>query len=176
MARGREFQIVGAATAKLREPKHQYYCVLVTDCLPICNISCSIHCPFSPHKDVMMGVLAQSKHTSRSVFRLQNCGPKSLRSCSAEYLKHAQGRPERSVHAHSCAECVLTSCEARQRDVDFSGLCNAQCTPPTPTRWNCRVASRRRCVHEFATSWQQFRRVVGVNTPVSSRDPLAAEL
>ena len=32
---------------------------------------------------------------------------------------------------------------------------NAQYTPPTPTRWNCRVASRRsrrRCVHEFATS------------------------
>jgi len=30
---------------------------------------------------------------------------------------------------------------------------------------------RRRCVHEFATSWRQFRRVVGVNTPVGSRDP-----
>ena len=29
---------------------------------------------------------------------------------------------------------------------------NAQYTPPTPTRRNCRVASRRRCVHEFATS------------------------
>ena len=28
----------------------------------------------------------------------------------------------------------------------------AQYTPPTPTRRNCRVASRRRCVHEFATS------------------------
>ena len=30
---------------------------------------------------------------------------------------------------------------------------NAQYTPPTPTRRNCRVASRRRrwCVHEFAT-------------------------
>ena len=36
-------------------------------------------------------------------------------------------------------------------------------------RRNCRVASRRRCVHEFATSWRQFRRV-GVNTPVGSRD------
>ena len=45
----------------------------------------------------------------------------------------------------------------------------AQYTPPTPTRRNCRVASRRRCVHEFATSWRQFRRVVGVNTPVGSR-------
>ena len=30
---------------------------------------------------------------------------------------------------------------------------------------------RRRCEHEFATSWRQFRRVVGVNTPVGSRDP-----
>jgi len=30
--------------------------------------------------------------------------------------------------------------------------------------------------HEFATSWRQFRRVVGANTPVGSRDPLAAEL
>jgi len=28
----------------------------------------------------------------------------------------------------------------------------AQYTPPTPTRQNCRVSSRRRCVHEFATS------------------------
>ena len=27
-----------------------------------------------------------------------------------------------------------------------------QYTPPTPARLNCRVASRRRCVHEFATS------------------------
>jgi len=27
-----------------------------------------------------------------------------------------------------------------------------QYTPPTPTRLSCRVASRRRCVHEFATS------------------------
>jgi len=35
---------------------------------------------------------------------------------------------------------------------------------------------RRRCEHEFATSWRQFRRVVGVNTPVGSRDPLAAVL
>ena len=33
---------------------------------------------------------------------------------------------------------------------------------------------RRRCEHEFATSWRQFCRVVGVNTPVGSRDPLAA--
>ena len=31
---------------------------------------------------------------------------------------------------------------------------------------------RQRCVHEFATSWRQFRRVVGVNTPVGSRDPV----
>ena len=30
---------------------------------------------------------------------------------------------------------------------------------------------RRRCVHEFATSCRQFRRVVGVNSPVGSRDP-----
>jgi len=37
------------------------------------------------------------------------------------------------------------------------------------------VLSRRhrRCEHEFATSWRQFRRVVGVNTPVGSRDPVA---
>ena len=43
----------------------------------------------------------------------------------------------------------------------------AQYTPPT--RRNCRVASRRRCVHEFATSWRQFCRV-GVHTPVGSRE------
>ena len=51
----------------------------------------------------------------------------------------------------------------------------AQYTPPTPTGRNCFVASasrRRRCEHEFATSWRQFRRVVGVNTPVGSRDPV----
>ena len=48
----------------------------------------------------------------------------------------------------------------------------AQYTPPTPTRRNCRVSSRRRCVHEFATSWRQFCRVVGVNTPVGSRHPV----
>ena len=47
---------------------------------------------------------------------------------------------------------------------------NAQYTPPTPTRQNCRVSSRRRCVHEFATSSRQFRRVVGVNTPIGSRE------
>ena len=47
---------------------------------------------------------------------------------------------------------------------------NAQYTPPTSTRRNCRVASRRRCEHEFATSWRQFRRVVGVYTPVGSRE------
>ena len=29
---------------------------------------------------------------------------------------------------------------------------------------------RRRCEHEFATSWRQFRRVVGVNTPVGSHE------
>ena len=34
------------------------------------------------------------------------------------------------------------------------------------------VLSRRRCVHEIATSWRQFRRVVGVNTPIGSRDPV----
>ena len=28
---------------------------------------------------------------------------------------------------------------------------------------------RRRCVHEFANSWRQFRRVVGVNTPVGDQ-------
>ena len=44
----------------------------------------------------------------------------------------------------------------------------AQYTPPTPTRRNYRVASRRRCVHEFATSWRQFRRVVGVKTHPSA--------
>jgi len=32
-------------------------------------------------------------------------------------------------------------------------LSKAQYTPPT--RRNCRVSSRRRCVHEFATSWRQ---------------------
>ena len=31
---------------------------------------------------------------------------------------------------------------------------------------------RRRCEHKFATSWRQFRRVGGVNTPVGSRDPV----
>ena len=31
---------------------------------------------------------------------------------------------------------------------------------------------RRRCEHELATSWRQFRRVVGVDTPVGSRDPV----
>jgi len=41
---------------------------------------------------------------------------------------------------------------------------NAQYTPPT--RRDSAVSSR----HEFAISWRQFRRVVGVNTPVGSRD------
>ena len=51
----------------------------------------------------------------------------------------------------------------------INNQCKAQYTPPT--RRNCRVSSRRWCVHEFTTSWRQFRRVVGVNTPVGSRDP-----
>ena len=33
---------------------------------------------------------------------------------------------------------------------------NAQYTPPTPTRRNCFVASRRRCAHEFTTTADGF--------------------
>jgi len=45
--------------------------------------------------------------------------------------------------------------------------------PNTHRQCDETVLSRRRCVvHEFATSWRQFRRVVGVNTPVGSRDPV----
>jgi len=47
---------------------------------------------------------------------------------------------------------------------------NAQYTPPTPRDET--VLSRRRCEHELATSWRQFCRVVGVNTPVGGRDPV----
>jgi len=35
-------------------------------------------------------------------------------------------------------------------------LSKAQYTPPTPTRRNCRVSSRQRCVHEFATTADEF--------------------
>ena len=35
-------------------------------------------------------------------------------------------------------------------------VCRAQYTPPTPTRRNCFVASRRRCIHEFATTADGF--------------------
>jgi len=44
--------------------------------------------------------------------------------------------------------------------------------PNTHRRRDETVLSRRRqrCEHEFATSWRQFRRVVGVNTSVGSRD------
>ena len=56
----------------------------------------------------------------------------------------------------------------------------AQYTPPTPTRLNCRVELRRRCVHnsQLATIWTslnsevELRRVSGVNAPVGSRDPI----
>ena len=46
--------------------------------------------------------------------------------------------------------------------------------PNTTRRRDETVLSRRRrrCEHEFATSWRQLRRVVGVNTPVISRDPV----
>jgi len=42
--------------------------------------------------------------------------------------------------------------------------------PNTHRRRDETVESHHRCVHEFATSWRQFRRVVGVNTPVGSCD------
>ena len=49
-------------------------------------------------------------------------------------------------------------------------------TPITHRRRDETVLSRRRrrrrCEHEFATSWRQFRRIVGVNTPVGSRNPV----
>jgi len=66
-------------------------------------------------------------------------------------------------------------------------VCWAQYTPPTPTRLDCRVESRRRCVwnsqvgdsFELSTSLNKFsnnkvelRRVSGVNAPVDSRDPV----
>jgi len=65
----------------------------------------------------------------------------------------------------------------------------AQYTPPTPTRLNCRVESRPRCVwnsqlvgdstvstsldesEQFADNEVQLRRVGGVNAAVTSRDP-----
>jgi len=66
---------------------------------------------------------------------------------------------------------------------------NAQYTPPTPTRRNCRVESRRRCVHNYSQlvgdsfdeSEQickqriQLRRVGGVNASVGSRRELVAD-
>ena len=65
--------------------------------------------------------------------------------------------------------------------------CNAQYTPPTPTRRNCFVVSRqrRRCVHEFATTadgfcdanaqrsrrpWPSSQLPTGVFTPTSRRN------
>jgi len=63
----------------------------------------------------------------------------------------------------------------------------AQYTPPTPTRRNCRVESRRRCVRNsqpvgdsFDESEQicqqrvELHRVNGVNAPVGSRRELVA--
>ena len=62
----------------------------------------------------------------------------------------------------------------------------AQYTPPTPTRLNCRVESRRRCVlnsqlvgdtldesEQFADNEVELRRVGGVNAPVVSHDPVS---
>ena len=44
-----------------------------------------------------------------------------------------------------------------KRDVEMFELApKAQYTPPTPTRRNCLVSSRRRCVHEFATTADGF--------------------
>jgi len=49
----------------------------------------------------------------------------------------------------------------------------AQYTPPTPTPRNCFVASRRRCVHEFATTADGFvgRNPVYNTAPNGSRPP-----
>ena len=62
----------------------------------------------------------------------------------------------------------------------------AQYTPPTPTRLNCRVESRRRCVlnsqlvgdsldesEQFADNEVELRCVGGVYAPVVSRDPVS---
>ena len=62
----------------------------------------------------------------------------------------------------------------------------AQYTPPTPTRLNCRVESRRQCVlnsqlvgdsrdesEPFADNEVELRRVGSVNAPVVSRDPVS---
>ena len=77
-----------------------------------------------------------------------------------------------------CTVCVCSCYQTLVKNIYPTSfvllLSKAQYTPPT--RRNCRVSSRRRCVHEFATSWRQFRRVIGVNTPVGSRDPYTAAL
>jgi len=51
-------------------------------------------------------------------------------------------------------EIVLTTEADNQSSSHCVLMSIVQYTPPTPTRLNCRVASRRRrrCVHEFATS------------------------
>jgi len=76
-------------------------------------------------------------------------------------------------HFSAGGQCHPNRCY-KPPSISFVVVLYAQYTPPT--RRNCRVASRRRCVHEFATSWRQFHRVVGVNTPVGRRDcKLAAD-
>jgi len=73
-----------------------------------------------------------------------------------------------------------------QPDITFATT-EAQYTPPTPTRRNCRVESRQQCVHNsqllsdiFDESEQicqqrvELRRDGGVNAPVVSRRELVA--
>jgi len=54
---------------------------------------------------------------------------------------------EHIVLCHFCLSCGICCSTVNLK-------CKAQYTPPTPTRRNCFVASRRRrrCVHEFATT------------------------
>jgi len=64
--------------------------------------------------------------------------------------------------------CIALSCyrdllsQLRNQTTRFSSFTNAQYTPPTPTRLNCRVESRRRCVLNsrlVGDSLDEFRRV-----------------
>jgi len=89
------------------------------------------------------------------------------KSCNSQLL---QTVVHTSSGSYGTSVLVLISFRPTCLPIAMKLFFYAQYTPPTPTRRNCRVSSRRRCVHEFATSRRQFRLVVGVNTPVGSRE------
>jgi len=83
-------------------------------------------------------------------------------SYSCELCSHRRCRRYKTVSSRRRRRCALgikhhlnrQSSLLNRKSIQYctSDQTKAQYTPPTPTRRNCRVSSRRRCVYEFATT------------------------